>query len=170
MPLAFVFLTAGLRNSPPLGGSCEAEADSLGPWAFVSLVMLEFLERLLVLMCRGPLWLGCEDASSTQSAGARGTDSRPVPGTGDGPFAGWEVGCTVCLDDVSEEPLRLSDRVVGGGPGGGGGSGIPGSQLRLGGDLLGDTLIALDELLLVSIAPVEAALLEEGGRKGMLSA
>ena len=31
--------------------------------------------------------------------------------------------------DDSDEPLTLTDLVVGGGPGGGGGSGIPGSQL-----------------------------------------
>lgn len=41
-------------------------------------------------------------------------------------------------DDVSGEPHTLRDLEVGGGPGGGGGRGIPGSQARVGGDLLGD--------------------------------
>lgn len=45
--------------------------------------------------------------------------------------------CGVLIDD-SDEPLTLTDLVVGGGPGGGGGSGIPGSQLLLDGDRFRD--------------------------------
>lgn len=41
---------------------------------------------------------------------------------------------------------------------------MPGSQPRPGGDPLRDALVALDELGVLFIAPVEAALLADGGR------
>lgn len=68
---------------------------------------------------------------------------------------------------MSNDLPVLCDLATGGGPGGGGGRGIPGSQLRLGGDPLRDVLVALDELELVFIAPVDAALLEDGGCNGL---
>lgn len=59
---------------------------------------------------------------------------RPVPINGGGRVLVLLVPCTVRADDDSDEPLTLTDLVVGGGPGGGGGSGIPGSQPLFDGD------------------------------------
>lgn len=70
--------------------------------------------------------------------------------------------------DDSDEPLTLTDLVVGGGPGGGGGSGIPGSQLLfVGGDRFLVWLPALDEPALLGTAPADAALRDAGGRDGV---
>lgn len=63
---------------------------------------------------------------------------NPVPRTGgallDVRAEPWVLDpCGVLIED-SDEPLTLTDLVVGGGPGGGGGSGMPGPQLLFDGD------------------------------------
>lgn len=86
----------------------------------------------------------------------------PVPINGGG-RARVRLGPWVVLaDDDSDEPLTLTDRPAGGGPGGGGGRGIPGSQPFAGEGPL-DRLEGLDELALLTMAPAEAARLDAGG-------
>lgn len=63
------------------------------------------------------------------------------------------------MRSVDDERFALWDLDCGGGHGGGGGSGMPGSHLGL------DVEVARDrELDGVSMAPVDAALREAGGR------
>jgi hypothetical protein len=97
-------------------------------------------------------------SSSTQPAGVGGTGPREETAS-ELECPGRRVGGDV-MRSVDEERLALWDLDCGGGHGGGGGSGIPGSHLDLEVDEARDR--ALDG---VSIAPVEAALREAGGRE-----
>ena len=67
--------------------------------------------------------------------------------------------------DVPKDRFKLCERTVGGGPGGGGGSGIPGSHAACVVSLRSGRCQA--ETLCAPIPPVEAALLEAGGRSAV---
>lgn len=99
-----------------------------------------------------------EESSSTQPAGVGGTGPRDETAS-ELECPGRRVGGDV-IRSVDEERLALWDLDCGGGHGGGGGSGMPGSHLDLDVDEARDR--ALDG---VSIAPVETALRDAGGRE-----
>ena len=90
----------------------------------------------------------------------------PVPINGGGRARVLLGPCGVLAEEDSNDPLTLTDLVVGGGPGGGGGSGIPGSQPLLDGDRFLSWLFGLDGPALPTTAPAEAALRDAGGLCG----
>jgi hypothetical protein len=98
-----------------------------------------------------------EESSSTQPAGVGGTGPRVETARVEA-WPGRRVGGDV-RRSVDEDRLALWDLDCGGGHGGGGGSGIPGSHLDLDADEARER-----ELEGVSMAPVETARREAGGR------
>lgn len=135
MPLALESRIAWLRKRPPPlpGVLWDWNGSSLrSEWS----VRPEDTIDCAVSICKASLSLLARElrySSSTQSPGVGGMLPSFDPKIGGGRALSLS-GASGALMDASEEPLTLSDLLVGGGPGGGGGRGIPGSQWLPDGD------------------------------------
>lgn len=145
--------TAPARDSPDDWG--PPELDSGPPVAALELAELDVSTCSAVLLDELPP--RDELSSSIQPAGVGGTGPREETAN-EAELPGRRVGGDV-MRSVDEERLALCDLDCGGGIGGGGGNGMPGSHLGR------DAEEALErELEGVSIAPVDAARRDAGGR------
>jgi hypothetical protein len=145
--------TAPARVSPDDAGPPELASGP--PVAALELAELDVSICSAVLLDEFPP--RDELSSSTQPAGVGGTGPSDETAN-EAELPGRRVGGDVTRS-VDEDRLALCDLECGGGIGGGGGSGMPGSHLDR------DAEEALErELDGVSIAPVDAALRDAGGR------